>query len=192
MTHEYEVRQSADDRKDAATKRIKEKIAVLELWERDGVPEKYEWSERDKPEKKHGCPTNLSEFNKWNDSSLEAEVRIDGINQAVKGVYHHSAPALDKDGRSDLKERAKELLASIKNRPTPKKELGKLKTDLRAAEAFTQKLVNENAELRNKIMADEEDMNMVRGNNRNLIERVAELERELVRLKKTRGLHTVK
>lgn len=192
MTHEYEVHQSADDRKDAATQRIKEKIAVLELWEGNGVPEGYEWSERDKPKKKHGCPTNISEFNKWNDSGLEAEVRIDGKKHAVKGVHHHSAPALDKEVRSDLKKRAKELLASIKNRPTPKKELGKLKSDLRAAEAFTQKLVNENAELRNKIMSFQEDMSLVKGNNRNLIDRVAELERELARVKKTHGMHTVK
>lgn len=192
MTHEYEVHQSADDRKDAATQRIKEKIAVLELWEGDGIPEGYEWSEPDKPKKKHGCPTNLSEFNKWNDSSLEAEVRIDGKKHSVKGVFHHSAPALDKPDRSGLKERAKELLASIKNRPTPKKELGKLKSELRTAEVFIQKLVNENAKLRSDIMNIEEDMDTVSSYNRNLRDRIAELERELAVVKKTRGMHTVK
>lgn len=192
MTHEYEVHQSAEGRKEAASQRIKEKIAVLEVWERDGVPEGYEWGERDNPDKKHGCPTNISEFTKWNDSSLEVEVRIDGKKHAVKGVYHFSAVALDKPGRSGLKERAKELLASIKKRSAPKKELGKLKSDLRVLEVLTQKLVNENARLRSEIMSMEEDLDEVSGSNRNLMQRVAELERELEKARRTRGLHTVK
>lgn len=192
MTHEYEAHRSAGDRKEAATLRIKEKIAVLEVWQRDGVPEEYEWSEGDKPEKKHGCPTNLSQFTKWNDSSLEVEASMDGKKHFVKGVYHLSSVALDKPERSGLKERAKELLASIKKRPTPKKELGKLKSDLRALEVFTQKLVNENTGLRSKIMNAKEDLDEVSGRNRNLMDRVAELERELERANKTRGLHPVK
>lgn len=192
MTHEYEIHQSADDRKEAATQRIKEKIAVLELWESDGVPDGYEWSERNNPDKQHDCPTNVSQFAKWNDNSLKVKVRIDGKEHAVNGVFHFSVVALDKPERSALKKRAKELLDSIKKRPAPKKEVSRLKAELRAAEVFTKNLVNENARLRHEVATMEENMSYVQTISGNLKARIAELERELERANKTRGLHPVK
>jgi len=192
MPHEYKAHQSAEDRKEAATQRIKEKIAVLELWERDGAPNGYEWIERDNPKKKHSCPINVSEFTKWNDVNLVVEVRIDGKKHDVNGVYHFSAVTLDKKERSALKERALELIASIKKRPAPKKELAKLRAELKVEKVFTRKLVNENAKLRNEIANHNEDLTEVLDRNKNLMDRVAELERELERAKKTHGLHPVK
>jgi hypothetical protein len=175
----YEARQDREARKDAATLRIKEKIAVLELWHMDGIPEGYEWHEVGKPGKKYGCPTNLAEMQKWSDPDLKVEVRLDGKKHDVTGVYKVGAPAMDKPERSGLKTHAKELLDAIKHRPSDKKELTRLKAEKRALEALTQQLVNETAQQQDIIMALRSDLELADATNRSLMDRVAKLEDEV-------------
>jgi len=175
MRH-YDARQDREARKDAATLRIKEKVAVLEVWHREGVPRDYEWHEEGKPDKEYGCPTNLTEFQKWSDSDLKVEARLDGENHTVTGVYKVGAPAMDKPERSGIKKHALELLEAIKHRPSDKKELTRLKAEKHALHAFTQQLTNETAQLRYKIMELQSNLDLANVTNKNLMERVTKLE----------------
>lgn len=176
---QYDARQDRGTRKDAATLRIKEKVAVLEAWHRDGVPECYEWHEEGKPDKTYRCPKNLAEFQKWSDQDLKVEVRIDGEKKTVEGVYKVGAPAMDKPERSGLKKHALELLEAFKKKPSDKKELTRLKADKQALDALTQQLVNETAQLRYKMIELESSLDIARVTNKNLMERVAMLEAEV-------------
>jgi len=173
---QYEPRQDRESRKDAATLRIKEKVAVLEIWHREGVPEGYEWHDEGNPDKKYGCPTNLTEFQKWSDPALKVEVRLDGEKQTVLGVYKVRAPAMDKPERSGLKKRALELLVAIKKKPSDKKELTRLKADNKALDALTQQAANSIAQLRGTIMELQNELDLVNITNKNLSERVRKLE----------------
>ena len=176
---QYEIHQDRDARRDAATLRIKEKIAVLEVWFADGVPEGYEWHEQGDTDKTYGCPINLNQLQKWSDAGLKVEVRLDGKKHTVAGVHAFSAVTLDKPERSGLKKRAVELLGNIKKRPSGKKELAKLRAEKQTLETFTQELVNANAQLRHEIMALQEDFELQNAHNRNLITRIKELEDDL-------------
>ncbi len=143
----YVVHEDKDTREAKTTLRIKEKIAVLEKWFEDGVPEGYQWQEAENPDKKFGVPTNFSEFHKWNDPELRLTVKVDGKKYNVEGVYPYAGSSLYKPDRKTIKKRATDLLRDIKKRPTPKKEMGKVKAEKKALEALTQQLVNENVEL---------------------------------------------
>ncbi|WP_143424215.1 hypothetical protein [Geoanaerobacter pelophilus] len=176
---QYDARQGREARKDAATLRIKEKVAVLEEWHKEGVPENYEWYEEGKPDKKYGCPKSLAEFQKWSDQDLKVEVRLDGEKQTVEGVYKVGAPAMDKPERSGLKKHALELLEAIKKKPSDKKELTRLKADKQALDALTQQLVNETAQLRYKIIELQSGLDLAKVTNKNLLVMVAMLEAEV-------------
>lgn len=145
---QYDAHQDGESRRLAADLRIKEKIAVLEKWKEDGVPENYQWHMKNK---EFGCPINLSEFQQWNDPELKIEVCLDGKKYSVQGVFSFSAMTLDKPSRFDLKESVETLLRNMKNRPAPKKKLVKLKAEKKSLESFTQQLLNENVKLNNKI-----------------------------------------
>ncbi|BCG48846.1 hypothetical protein GEOBRER4_n3741 [Citrifermentans bremense] len=192
MSHsQYQAGLSRDARHEAATQRIKEKIAILEKWCADGVPECYELSGVSDSSHKH-CPKSLTDFQKWLDEDLELEVRLDGGLHVIHGVYPVSAVAMDRPERSSLKGRARELLASIKNKPSAKQELTKLKVEKRAQEVLIQRLVNENAQLRSEIMNISENVQILGNMNKNLIRRVADLEKQLDRVRTVQGLRPVK
>ena len=179
---QYDARQDRDARKDAATLRIKEKIAILELWHADGVPEGYEWRDRDKPEKKYSYPTNLSEFLRWSDDELKADVKLDGKKHVVNGVYKVGAPSLDKAERSALKKRAKELVDAIKHRPSDKKDLTRVKAENEALVVLTQGLTNEITVMQTRIMEFEENFKRVTAENNNLRQRIVDLEQKLTKV----------
>ena len=184
---EYEARQSVEDRKAAATLRMKEKVAVLQSWLLDGVPEGYEWSPKPnpdgkQPDKKYGCPANLVQFREWYDPELKVEVQLEGRKHTVEGVFPVSAATVDKDYNADIKAQVVKLIPELKNLKTPKKVLAKLKTEKKMFMEVNQNLVNENAKLRHEILTLEEDLEELMNQNVALRDRVRELDKKLVNL----------
>lgn len=176
---EYNSNQSRDERSDAATQRIKEKVAVLEVWKQNGVPDDYGWTPSDRPDERLGCPYNLDQFHRWEDEDLQEKVLIDDKELTVMGVYKFSAVTLNKPKHSALKDRAITLMDRIRNRPTPKKENVRLRYEINELQSINQRLVNENIELRSEIMALEEDLETVTTERRLISEQLQDANRKL-------------
>jgi uncharacterized coiled-coil protein SlyX len=163
----YNPRDEKTAREKKADLRIKVKVAVLEVWRKEGVPEGCE------------CPYNQSMFQQWEDDGLDVKIVLDGEKRTVNKVFKVTAVTVDKPNNSGLKARAIALMDAIRNRPTPKKENAKLKAERAEQEAVIQELTNQTAELRYEIAALKKDLKAKDTELQTLIGRNNKLQAEL-------------
>ena len=135
----YDHRESSDIRESKAKLRLQEKVALLEKWSIEGVPEGYE-----------SCPSKIGEFNDWQDEDLSEVVVIDGGEHTLKGVYRLSTPTTNKY-KDTLKADAIKYMRKIADAPKPKGEVKRLTAEVAILTDTRTKLGNEIVELRYEI-----------------------------------------
>ena len=134
----YNSRDNAKTRKEKACSRLQEKVAILEKWSTEGVPEGYV-----------SHPKNIGAFNEWQDEELTEEVHIEGMERSVKGVFNLSTMTTNK--YPELKERAIAAMKKIASAPKLKDEIAKIMAENSILKKTRTELGNQIVELRIEI-----------------------------------------